>query len=77
MRLLENIQRENKRLRPSQTSIFGISFPNNISFPKGSKEWEKSETNNKTIDFNVLFAPHNMKIIRQVYTLKHNSKREH
>ena len=71
MRLLENIQRENKRLRPSQTSIFGISFP------KGSKEWEKNETNNKTIDFNVLFAPHNMKIIRQVYTLKYNSKREH
>ena len=50
---------------------------NNISFPTGSKDQNKFGISNKTIDFNVVFAPHNMVKIWHAYVLKHDSKCEH
>ena len=47
-----------------------------IDFPAGPKEWKKFERNNKTIELNILFIPHNTKIIRVAYRLEHNNKRK-
>ena len=45
-----------------------------ITFPAGSKEWQKSERNNDTIAVNVLYAKHNTKKLSVVYKSKHNNK---
>ena len=47
-----------------------------LSFPTGSIDWIKFETNNKAIALNVLFSPHKSEQIKQVYISKHNSERE-
>ena len=41
-----------------------------IDFPAGMKNWKKSERNNKTIAFNVLFIPPNTKTINLAYKSK-------
>ena len=46
-----------------------------IEFPSHSKEWKKFERNNKTIDLNMLFVPHNTKQIRPANVSKCNYKR--
>ena len=39
-------------------------------------DWKKFEQNNKKTAFNILFVPHNTKILRLAYKSKYNSKRE-
>ena len=47
-----------------------------IDFPAGPKEWKKFERNNKTIVLNILFIPHNAKIIKVAYRSERNNKRK-
>ena len=47
-----------------------------IEFPAGPKDWKKFERNNNTIALNILFIPHNTKIIRVSYRSEHNNKRK-
>ena len=39
-------------------------------------DWKKFEQNNKKIALNILFVPHNTKILRLAYKSKYNSKCE-
>ena len=55
------------------------SFINNynwtdIEFPSHSKDWRKSECNNKAIALNILYVPYNTKEIRQAYISEHNDE---
>ena len=43
-----------------------------IDFPSHSKDWEKFESNNKSIALNILYAPHNTREIRHAYRSKFN-----
>ena len=45
-----------------------------IQFPAGPKDWKKFERNNKTIVLNILFIPHNTKIINVAYRSEYNNK---
>ena len=45
-------------------------------FPAGIKDWNRFDRNNKTIALNILFVPHNEKIINLAYKSKYNPKRE-
>ena len=47
-----------------------------INFPPQSKDWEKFESNNKSIALNVLYVPHNTKKICLAYKSKYNLTRE-
>ena len=47
-----------------------------IDFPAGPKEWQKFEQNNITIALNILFMPHNTKIINVAYRLEYKNKRK-
>ena len=48
-----------------------------IDFPSHQKDWEKFETNNKSIALNILYIPHNTKDIKHSYKSKFNLTREH
>ena len=45
-----------------------------IDFPSHKKDWEKFESNNKSIALNVLYVPYNSKEIRLAYFSKNNLK---
>ena len=47
-----------------------------IEFPAGSKDWKKTEQNNKAIALNVLFVPHNTETRRIAYRSEYNNKCE-
>ena len=47
-----------------------------ISFPSHQKDWERFESNNKTIALNILYVPHNTEERRHAYKSKYNLKRE-
>ena len=46
-----------------------------IEFPLYLKDWRKFQCNKKAIALNILYVPYKTKEIRQVYTSKHNDKR--
>ena len=46
-----------------------------MEFPSHSKDWRKSECNNKANALNILFVPYKTKEIRQAYISEHNDKR--
>ena len=48
-----------------------------INFPSNQKDWQKVESNNKSIALNILYVPHNTKDIRHAYKSKFNLTREH
>ena len=48
-----------------------------MNFPADTKDWKKSERNNKTIAINVLFTPYIKQEIKQAYISKHNSESGH
>ena len=54
----------------------GLYYWKGIRFPAGIKNWKRFERNNKTIDLNILFVPHNEKTINLAYKSKYNRKRE-
>ena len=43
-----------------------------IDFPSTGKDWEKTESNNKSIALNILYVPHNTEKIRHAYKSKYN-----
>ena len=43
-----------------------------IYFPSHSKDWRKSESNNKSIALNILYVPDNIEEIRHAYKSKYN-----
>ena len=47
-----------------------------IDFPSHSKDWKKSESNNKSIAPNILYVPYNTEKIRHAYKSKYNLNRE-
>ena len=47
-----------------------------IEFPVGPNDWIKFERNNKAIALNILFIPHNTKIISVAYRSEYNHKRK-
>ena len=40
------------------------------------KDWEKIESNNKSIALNILYVPHNTEKVRHAYNSKYNLTRE-
>ena len=50
---------------------------NEIEFPSNQKDWEKFESNNKSIALNILCVPYSTKEIRHAYKSKFNLTREH
>ena len=46
-----------------------------INVPSDQKNWKKFESNNESIAFNILYIPHNTKVIRHAYKLKFNLTR--
>ena len=60
----KKIHKYYQRLDPTETSSI-----EKTNFPTVSKDWQKFETNNKTIVLNVLFLPSNGRLekIRQAY----------
>ena len=71
----ENIETHPERISKTKPYISKYNWKG-IEFPAGSKDWKKLEQNNKAIAFNVLFVPHNTKIIRVAYRSEYNHKRE-
>ena len=47
-----------------------------IDFPSHSKDWKKTESNNKSIALNILYVSHNTEKIRHAYKSKYNLTRE-
>ena len=47
-----------------------------VDFLSHKKDWEKFESNNKSIALNILYVPNNTKEIRHAYKSKYNLKRE-
>ena len=47
-----------------------------IAFLSHQKDWKKLEQISKTIALNILFVPHNTKLIRLTYKSKYNHKRK-
>ena len=47
-----------------------------IDFPSHGKDWEKFESNNKSIALNILYVPYNTEKIRHAYKSKYNLTRE-
>ena len=48
-----------------------------INFPSNIKEWKMFELNNKSIDLNILYVPHNTEEIKHAYKSNYNLKCEH
>ena len=46
-----------------------------IDFPSHIKDWEKFESNNKSIALNILHVSHNTKEIRHAYVSKYDLER--
>ena len=47
-----------------------------INFPSQKEDWEKFQSNNKSIALNILFVPYNTEKTRLAYKSKYNFKRE-
>ena len=74
---LNNKQINNNPQRISNIKPF-ISQYNwkEMYFPSHRKDWEKFQSNNKSIALNILYVPYNTEGIRHAYKSKHNLKRE-
>ena len=55
-----------------------IDWKNKMAIEKNNMaiDWKKFEQNNKTIALNILFVPHNTKIMMLAYKPKYNHKRK-
>ena len=71
----QNIDHHLKRIWKLEPFINNYNWKD-IDFPSHSKDWRKSECNNKTIALNMLYVPYNTKKIRQAYISKHNNERD-
>ena len=48
----------------------------NICFPAGHKDYSAFEKTNSDIAINILYVPHNTKLVKQTYISKHNNERD-
>ena len=70
-----NIGHRSERITKLEPFINNYNWKD-IEFPSHSKEWRKSECNNKAIALNILYVPYNTKEIRQSYISEHNDDRD-
>ena len=71
----EEIKKDHYRISKIKPFINQYNW-NEIDFPPTGKDWEKFESNNKSIALNILYVPNNIKKIRVAYKSKYNSTRE-
>ena len=71
----EQIKKDHQRISKI-TPFIGQYNWKEIDFPSQSKDWKKSESNNKSIAVNILYVPRNTKKIRHAYKSKCNLKSE-
>ena len=71
----EQIKKDPQRISKIKPFIDQQSWKE-IDFPSHRKDWKKFESNNKSIDFNILYVPHNNKKVRHSYKSKYNLNRE-
>ena len=71
----QNIQNHPERISNIKSFIDQYNWED-IDFSPGIRNWKNFERNNKTIALNILFIPHNEKIINPAYKSKYNRKRE-
>ena len=78
--LTDSLDYQTIKIHPERISKLkpGINKYNwkDIKFPSDKEDWKKFEQNNKEIDLNVLFLPHNKKEIELTYKSKYNYKRK-
>ena len=70
----QNINHHPERISKLKPYINNFNWKE-IEFPSHSKDWRKSECNNKAIALNILYVPYNTKEIRQTYISEHNDER--
>ena len=70
----QTIEKDPQRISKLKPYINKVNWEG-IEFPAGPKEWGKFGRNNKTIALNVLYIPHNTKIISVAYRSEYNNKR--
>ena len=71
MRLnFDNINNHSEKISKIRPFIDQYNWKD-IDFPAASKDWKKSELNNKDA-LNILFVPHNTKKIQLAYRSKYN-----
>ena len=71
----QNIGHHSERISRLKPFINNYNWKG-IEFPSHSKDWRKSECNNKTIALNILYVPYNTKEIKQAYISKYNNERK-
>ena len=71
----QNIQNNTQRITKIKSFIDQYNWKE-IDFPSHSKDWKKSEQNNKTVVVNTLFVLHNTEEIRLAYKFTHSLKSE-
>ena len=71
---LNSIDNHPKRISKSKPFINKYNWKD-IDFPAISRDWKKFESNNE-IALNILYVPHNTKIINIAYKSKHNLTRK-
>ena len=71
----QNIDHHPERISKHRPFINNYNWKD-IEFPSHSKDWRKSEQNNKTIALNILYVPCNTKQIKQTYISKYNNERD-
>ena len=69
----QNIKNSTQRISKIKSFIDQYNWKE-TDFPSHSKDWKKSEQNNKTVVVNILFVPHNTEEIRLAYKLTHSFK---
>ena len=69
----QNIKNSTQRISKIKSFIDQYNWKE-TDFPSHSKDWKKSEQNNKTVVVNILFVSHNTEEIRLAYKLTHSFK---
>ena len=71
---LDKINKNSQRISKIKPFIEEYNWKD-IDFPSTSKAWKKFELNNEVV-LNILYVPHNTKILEIAYKSKHNLTRE-
>ena len=69
----QNIKTNPERISKLKSYITKYNWEG-IKFPAEPKDWKKFQRSNKTIALNVLYIPHNAKIISVAYRSEYNNK---
>ena len=71
----QSIKKDPQRISKIKTFINHYDWKE-INFPSHKGDWKKSESNNKSIAFNILFVPYNTEEIARTYIAKYNPRRK-